>query len=155
MSMMTSITFSYAMKGQNTLTNTGANSSLGGKKYSQTCLYLDIIVGFHRIGQVNLRVLFHSVLCLRYERFRSGRSSAQSVNNGVSQQLVTQVVKCPTFALLLMCSCFLFSYSLMSAAFSASSMDLHVTLPVRLYTVFQVLLSVNFLLVIYQMDMPN
>lgn len=36
-------------------------------------------------------------LCFRYERFRSGRSSAQSVNNGVSQ-LQPQVVKCPIFA---------------------------------------------------------
>lgn len=42
------------------------------------------------INLVSLCVRSGQLLCswLRYERFRSGRSSAQSVNNGVSQQLL-------------------------------------------------------------------
>ena len=51
--------------------------------------------------KLNKEFLFISFMlacpCLRYERFRSGRSSAQSVNNGVSQPL-HQVVKRPVFA---------------------------------------------------------
>lgn len=87
----------------------------------------------------------------RYERFRSGRSSAQSVNNGVSQQFLIQVVKHPIFASPLMVS-----HPLMSAPFRVSGVDLHETLPAKLYNVpSKVLLSIGYLSVIYQMYMPN
>lgn len=94
---------------------------------------------------------FYVGLCLRYERFRSGRSSAQSVNNGVSQLLLPQVMKRPIFASPLM----FFSFSGTSAPFSDRSVDLHVTIPVRLYNVLQVLLSVSYVSVIYPVYMPN
>lgn len=105
----------------------------------------------HRFGEINLRVLnFYVGLCLRYERFRSGRSSAQSVNNGVSQQLFPQVVKRPIFASPLM-----FFLIVWHLGFSVRSVDLHVTIPVRLYNVLQVLLSVSYVSVIYPVYMPN
>lgn len=68
----------------------------------QTHLYPNIIVCLRRFSLVNMVFFVIPFMlcfsCLRYERFRSGRSSAQSVNNGVSQQLVTQVVKRPITA---------------------------------------------------------
>lgn len=66
------------------------------------------------------------LLCslLRYERFRSGRSSAQSVNNGVSQQLLPG--EKPTFASLL-----IVSHCLILAPYSLSAACLHGTASVR------------------------
>lgn len=107
---------------KHTHTNAGANISFGGQKVCTSKLNLPRRhCMFARIWLGKLECSFMlSFLCLRYERFRSGRSSAQSVNNGVSRQLVTQVVKRPTFPSLLM-----FSHPLMSVSIVWTCCMLH------------------------------
>ncbi len=112
----------------------------------QTHLSSYISVCLHPFCKANLRILFLFCLPLRYERFRSGRSTAQSVNNGVSQQFVTHRIKCPIFAPSLMSSHSLLHFSVSVAWICMFHF--------RLFSVCQVLFSVSYLSVIYQMYMP-
>lgn len=83
-------------------------------RYERQESYTKLNVFF--VHLISICVRSCQLLCslLRYERFRSGRSSAQSVNNGVSQQLLPG--KKTSASLLIVSHCLILAPSSLSTA---------------------------------------